>query len=158
VIFSGRDFVPGHFSIDQHLPQTSMKELETIAADTILAKRDDITFGEKTWPDHFYNDPWVNVSIPFVSDFVFYNPTATNFHISYDKLEDFQTIDFILDGEKYQVRWYKVFKLVRLSDNAYLMFGCHNHRISDFFAHKRHTKPESWITNELHLSSNSDGS
>lgn len=103
-----------------------------------------VTFGEKNWREGYYTDPWVRVSIPVTCDIARHLPSVKSYHIHYDNQEDFQLIDFEFEGIKYQIRWYKVFAVKRLTDNKSILFGRASSEIGEFFARGKHKDETKW--------------
>lgn len=99
----------------------------------------DITFGDDDWPEGWYSDPHISVNLPIVQNLTWSgakNNRATKFHIWYDRFNDVHKIEFTLDGERYTIEWYKVFKLTRHSDGKVIRGGL-RHQITDIITQSR---------------------
>ena len=97
-----------------------------------------ITFGNDTWNPNWYSETaWEKRSFPLVFSLMDQLGTSNNFHLYYDSNKDFHHIEFDFDGDRYDVRWYKVYGITRLSDKKDTTLN-NEYGVVDFFRRGHH--------------------
>jgi len=104
-----------------------------------------ITIAEPNWKPEWYSDPYRNISMPLALQIAKECRSSNNFKVFYDPNEDFHHITFDYDGDAYDIQWYKVYSMRRLSDNKTVLFGRigNHYQVSDFLRSAGH-KTERW--------------
>lgn len=132
--------------------RTNQERLAAYLADPYLADlrkrfeagRWGIEFAEPDWPQHYYADPYWNISVPLAVRIAVALPTAADFRVGYDRAVDFQHVGFTFDGDTFVVRWYKTFIVHRKSDRKCVDFGRRDYAIADWFAQGKHRTSDQW--------------
>lgn len=73
---------------------------------------------------------------------------ATNFRIWYDQQHDFHHLEFDLEGDHYDIRYYKVFAITKNKNTEFLaekLFNYVTSRVSDFFHRGKHRE---WVVQD----------
>lgn len=103
-----------------------------------------VEFGADDWPERWYTAlAWENRSWPLIFSLMEQIQGINDFKLYYDRNEDFHHIEFTLEGERYDVQWYKVYSVTRLRDKQKNTLYYHDFQVVDFFRNNRH-KRENW--------------
>jgi hypothetical protein len=98
-------------------PTTAQQDLDEILAkypeDAARVKNGSllVKIDEKNWVPSYWDRPYTRISLPLAFQ-IAHATEANDFHIYYDRNEDFQHVAFRLKGKQCDIRWYKVFALV----------------------------------------------
>ena len=97
--------------------------------------------GNDRWnPAYYCETAWEKKSWPLVFGLAYEMRKADNFKLYYDANQDFHHIEFDLDNERYDVRWYKIYSVTRITDGATWSFNSNEKNVIDFFKRGEHRK------------------
>jgi hypothetical protein len=101
--------------------------------------------GNDVWPEDWYSDlAWERMSWPLVFGLMESLPGANDFRLHYRRDHDFHHVEFTLDGERYDVQWYKIYTVTRLRDGQKMTFCRLYDRVVDFFRRGEHRDEKNW--------------